>query len=367
MADSKTSHPAKAISHFDIPGTCLDVKAYGNGHINDTYAAVFSHQGKRRRYILQRINSNVFSDVVGLMENIRRVCEHTQESLRLRGAADIHRRSLSLIHTRSGDVVHQDGHSWWRVYNFVENAIGYDCAESPQMAFEAAKAFGEFLGLLADLPGGQLNETIPDFHNTPSRYATLEKAIAEDRQGRASQCKDAIEFALSRRKLAHELSNLKLNGELSERATHNDTKLNNVLIDSRTKSAMCVIDLDTVMPGLAAYDFGDLVRTTISSAAEDERDITRIRVRTDIYERLVQGFLKGAGTALSAAEKSSLPIGAKAMTFENGIRFLTDHLAGDTYFKISRPNQNLDRCRAQFALLRSIEDHWGELEALTSQ
>jgi len=318
------------------------------------------------RYILQRINSSVFSDVLGLMGNVHRICEHVHKRLEIQHVQDIERRRLSLIRTRAGDIVHRDEQGWWRVYNFVEDAIGYDTAESPHMAFEAAKAFGEFLGLLADLPGGPLNETIPDFHNTPSRYAAMEQAIGEDCRKRVSECTDAIEFARSRQNLAHELFNLKLNGALPERATHNDTKLNNVLIDSSTQRAMCVIDLDTAMPGLAAYDFGDLVRTTISSAAEDERDVSRIQVRTDIYQQLVRGYLAGAGSALTDAERSSLPIGAKTMTFENGIRFLTDHLAGDTYYKISRPDQNLDRCRAQFALLQSIEDHWSELEILSS-
>jgi Ser/Thr protein kinase RdoA (MazF antagonist) len=259
---------------------------------------------------------------------------------------------LQLVSTRDGAAWHVDAEGrYWRAYRFIEGARTYDTVSSPGQAFEAAKAFGNFQRLLADLPQPRLHESIPDFHDTRKRFAVFERAVVEDRLGRGADARDEIAFALSRRAVAAAL----LDAELPERVTHNDTKLNNVLLDDETGEGVCVIDLDTVMPGLVGYDFGDMVRTMTCAAAEDERDLSRVAMDFELFEAVLRGYLEGAGSFLKERERESLIVGAKVIVFEQGIRFLSDHLAGDAYYKVSRPLQNLDRCRTQFKLLESIE------------
>ena len=347
----------KLAARFQIPGEFLSAAPYGSGHINDTYAAVFDQSGARVRYILQRINHNIFKNPVALMDNIQRVTAHLQSKL----TTDRSRRALTLIPTRDSQSFYRDeAGNYWRAYIFIENAHTYDAVESPRQAFAAAKAFGQFQKLLADLPAPRLHDTIPDFHHTPKRFAALETAMAADVAGRAKLAGPEIEFALRHKPLTSVL----LDAGLTERVTHNDTKFNNVMLDDTTYEGICVIDLDTVMPGLALYDFGDMVRTTTSPAKEDERDLSKVQMQMPMFEALVCGYCAEAGEFLTKAEKQHLAFSGKLITFEIGIRFLTDFLAGDVYFKVHRDGHNLDRCRTQFKLVESIAQQEAQMRQL---
>jgi hypothetical protein len=344
-------HDVRAVSRqFQIPGAFVSAEPYGSGHINDTYCVVFHQDARRVRYIFQRINHLVFKNPVALMENIQRVTERLAAmSLDL---SDPLRRALTLIPTGDGACCYRDSTAnYWRVYNFIENAQSFDAVGSPFQAFQAAKAFGQFQRLLASLPPPRLYDTIPDFHHTPKRFAALEKAIERDVSNRANSAKPEIDFALRRKAIVGVL----LDAKLPERVTHNDTKFNNVLLDDKTGEGICVIDLDTVMPGLVLYDFGDMIRTTTSPTKEDELDLSKVRMEFPMFEALLRGYLAAASDFLTTAEKQFLVFSGKLITFEIGIRFLTDFLEGDTYFKVHRPGHNLDRCRTQFKLIESIE------------
>ena len=341
------------VANFNIDGSLVSAAACGNGHINDTFAVVLKHRGRQVRYIIQRINHDVFTDPVSLMDNFKRVTQHLQ--FKLKNEPDAGRRSLNLIPTRN---CFRDSHgNYWRCCYFIEKATTYDVVEKPAQAFQAAKAFGRFQRDLVDLPGRRLYETIPGFHNTPKRFLNLTHAVDLDRYNRAASAKAEIEFALQREPITRVLLDMNACGEIPERITHNDTKLNNLLIDDESGEAICVIDLDTVMPGLALYDFGDLVRTATSPVAEDEKDLSRVTLQMHMYKALHKGYLDSAGEFLSSAEKSLLSFAGKLMTFETGIRFLTDYLEGDVYFKTHRNEHNLDRCRNQFKLVASIEEN----------
>jgi hypothetical protein len=335
---------------FEINGEFLDAERYGSGHINDTFRAFFDECGVTAPCILQRINHNVFKNPVALMENIERVTAHL--ATQVAANADRCRRVLCLIPSRDGQCWHLDSEgNYWRAYRFIGGARTYDAAVSTEQAFQAARAFGQFQQRLADLPAPRLHDTIPDFHNTPKRFAALERAIEADVAGRAILAKPEIEFALARQATTSVL----LDANLPERVTHNDTKFNNVMLDDKSGEGICVIDLDTVMPGLALYDFGDMVRTTTSPTKEDERDLSQIGMQFSMFEALVRGYLASAGGFLTKEERRHLAFSGKLITFEIGIRFLTDYLAGDTYFRVHRDGHNLDRCRAQFKLVESIE------------
>ena len=335
---------------FQIEGEFRSAAPYGSGHINDSYCAVFERRGESSRVILQRINHHVFKSPVAVMENIQRVTSHLAPQVA--ADADGERRVLRLIETCAGGAWHVDAEgNHWRAYRFIERAQSYDAVERTEQAYQAARAFGQFQRMLADLPAPRLHDTIPDFHHTPKRFEALEKAMAADVAGRAILAKREIEFALARRSMTGVL----LDANLPERVTHNDTKFNNVLLDDATGEGICVIDLDTVMPGLAPYDFGDMVRTTTSPAQEDERDLKKVYLQFPMFEALVRGYLSSAGDFLTKAEKQQLAFSGKLITFEIGLRFLTDYLSGDTYFKVHREGHNLDRCRMQFKLVESIE------------
>lgn len=347
----KLKHNVRAVARqFRIHGDFVSAAPYGSGHINDTYCVVFNQSGAAVRYIFQRINHNVFKNPVALMENIQRVTSHLR--VKLAEHPDRSRRALTVIPSRDNQPYHcDDDGNYWRVYLFIEKARTYDAVETPAQAFEAARAFGQFQKLLADLPAPRLYDTIPDFHNTPRRFTALTRAIEADVANRARLAKAEIEFAVKHKAM----TSLLLDANLLERVTHNDTKFNNVMLDDATGEGVCVIDLDTVMPGLVLYDFGDLVRTTTSPVTEDELDLSKVTMQFPMFEALARGYLASAGEFLTAAEKQWLAFSGKLITFEIGIRFLTDFLAGDTYFKVHRPNHNLDRCRTQFKLVESIE------------
>lgn len=344
-------HNISAVARqFQIQGKATIFLPYGNGHINDTYCAVFVNGGKPERYIVQRVNHHIFKNADALMENIGRVTAYL--AAQVAGEPDAERRVLTLIPACDGRNWHVDEEgSYWRAYRFIEKASTYEAVESAQQAYQTARAFGRFQQLLVGLPAPRLHDTIPDFHNTPKRFAALEQAIEADVANRARDARAEIEFALARRPIAGML----LEANLPERVTHNDTKFNNVMLDDETGEGICVIDLDTVMPGLALYDFGDMVRTTTSPAREDEQDLSKVMMQFSMFEALVRGYLASAGGFLTKEEKQYIAFAGKVITFEQGIRFLMDYLAGDTYYKVHREGHNLDRCRTQFKLIDSIE------------
>ena len=354
---------------FSLLGQYRSGAAYGSGHINDTFAVVMDQAGTAVRYLLQRVNDRVFTNVPALMDNIQRVTAHaTRRAGEVAGDPDASRRCLTLVAARDGLPYHRDAHGgWWRCYLFIEHARTYDVVNTPQQAMAAARAFGEFQRLLVDLPGRRLHETIPFFHDTRRRFQAFQQAVEADAHGRAAQARNEIAFALNREPLVDALLSLQARGEIPERVTHNDTKFNNVMLDDATQAAICVIDLDTVMPGIALNDFGDMVRSATNSAAEDERDLSTVHARLPIFESLVEGYLSAARPFLNEAEIAHLAISGQVITFEIGLRFLTDFLAGDTYFKVKRPNHNLDRAANQFALVRSLESQQSVMEAVVAR
>jgi len=350
---------------FEIPGRWLGSRAYGSGWINETLLAEFEHQGRRTRWIQQRINTRVFRDPAAVMENVERVTAHQQRALARRGAADADRRALRLVPARGGrsHFVDADG-AWWRTFHFIEGASSRDAVGAPAEAGAAAEAFGRFLADLADLPAPRLAETIPGFHDARARFEQLRAAAAADAHGRRAGCAREIDLVLAHEPLVARIERLLASGALPERVSHNDTKINNVLIDDTSGEGVCVIDLDTVMPGNALYDFGDLARRAATRAAEDETDLERVRVDPALFGALVAGWLRGAGDALSEAERTELLLAAELMTLVIGMRFLADHLAGDVYFRIKRPGQNLDLARTQLALLADFERQADALRAI---
>lgn len=362
------SHDIRAIGElFDMRGDFVHAHPHGAGHINDTYCACFDQAGRQLHYIVQRINHHVFKQPLLLMENIQRVTTHALASLKAAGHPEAHRRTLTCIPARDGKACAKDADgNFWRVYPCIERVRAYDQLESNRQAWQVARAFGGFQQLAATLGGPRLHETIPDFHHTPKRLAALETAIAEDRAGRAAQVAAEIDFARARAADCARITKLIDQGAIPERIAHNDTKLNNVLLDERTAEGVCVIDLDTTMPGSVLHDFGDMVRTATPTSREDEPDTTAVGIRLDRFEALVGGYLSAA-TFLTATERDHLAFSGKLITLELGIRFLTDYLDGDLYFKTSRPRHNLDRCRNQFAFVEVLEQHMGAMEDIVGR
>lgn len=351
------------VRQFSVRGELTSAGPFGSGHINETYVAVLADGAQGRRYVFQKVNHRIFKDVPALMENVRRVTEHVRAKVRARSGDVAAARVLTLVPTTAGAAYAQDAAgNFWRCYDFIGGAHTVDRVTSDAQAREAARAFGEFQAQLADLPGERLHETIPNFHHTRSRFETFRKAVAEDRVGRAKEVQEEIAFAFAREADADVLLDLLAKGEVSERVTHNDTKINNVMLDDATDQAVAVIDLDTVMPGLPLYDFGEMVRTSASSTMEDDPNAANMHVKLPQFRALVEGYLSSAvGGVLNATERAHLGFAGKLMTYENGIRFLTDYLQGDTYYKIKHPRHNLDRTRTQFALVRSIEAQAGAM------
>jgi len=347
---------SKIIRQFEINGDYLTGAPYGNGHINDTYAIQMRQNGQVVRYILQRINHNIFKNIPGLMGNIQRVTEHLRDKLQHQSGHNPDRETLTIIPTQAGGSYHQDAKgNYWRAYIFIEGAHTVEVVEKPLQAYEAARAFGRFQHLLADLPSPRLFDTIPDFHHTPKRFHRLQEAITRDVRNRAAEAGPEIRFALARESMVSELITAQAVGKLPERITHNDTKINNVMLDDLTGQGTAVIDLDTVMPGLVLYDFGDQVRTSTCTGTEDETDLSQVTFRLELFEALIRGYLEAAGGFLTTDEIDYLAFSGILITFEIGIRFLADFLEGDVYFKIHRPGQNLQRARTQFARVSAME------------
>jgi hypothetical protein len=350
-------------AHFAIQGTSANVIPVTTGHIHDTYVVTVKAPGTVR-YVLQRINHHVFRNPPAMTENILRVTDHIRMKLSQRDPV-LARRQLMVVPTQDGAGYYQDAQgNYWRLYNFIENAVTYDILSSGRQAREAARMFGWFQSLLLDLPGPPLHETIPGFHDTPRRWEVFRETLRQDARHRAGNARPEIDFVLENGALCHVLADLVKRGEIPVRIAHNDAKINNVMLDESTGAGVCVIDLDTVMPGLSVYDFGDLVRTAACPAAEDERDLAQVGVDLSLFEALARGFLEGAGGFLTPAERKHLVFAGKLITFEQLIRFLTDYLAGDIYYKIHRPQHNLDRSRTQWKLVQSITEHEEALNEL---
>lgn len=342
---------------FSIKGTAVSAEKFGNGHINETLK-ITTDTGNT--YILQRINHYVFKEPVKVMENISRVTAYLLEKTGDPTAA------LHFVPTLNGDFCHldEDG-NYWRMYEFVEGFC-LEAAENAEDFYESAVAFGRFQQQLLDFPANTLHETIPNFHNTVDRFNQLKASIEADPKGRAKDVLAEIEFALKHEEVGGTLQRMLENGDLPLRVTHNDTKLNNVLLNPKTRKPLCVLDLDTVMPGLSAHDFGDSIRFGAATAAEDEQDTSKMKLNLAYYESYAKGFLEAA-TALTDKEVEVLPYGALIMTLEVGIRFLKDYLDGDVYFKTAYPTHNLVRCRTQFALVADMEAKWDEMQAVINR
>jgi len=348
---------------FTLEGSFVKGSRHGNGLINDSFIAECQNGEATRRYILQRINHHVFKDVPALMDNVRRVTDH------LAAVPQVpNRQPLRLVRTHSEQGFLLDDHGChWRCYDFIEGAKSYDVIHSLPIARAAAYSFGEFQAQLVDLAGPRLHETIPDFHNTRQRFANLRAAIDADTVSRVSTVGPEIEFALARESLANSLLDLHEAGGIPERITHNDTKISNMLIDETSDEGVCVIDFDTVMPGLGLYDFGDLVRSATNPCLEDETDLSQVSVQLPIFEQLVAGYLGSARSILNATEIDQLTVSGRLITYEIGLRFLTDYLAGDIYFRTDHPEQNLDRARGQFTLLKSMKSAETEMRQIVSK
>ena len=341
---------------------CLDAEPasctpYGCGHINRTYLVATAGG---RCYILQKINHHTFRDVAGLMENIELVTEH------LRRKSPDPRSVLTLIRTKDGKSYLEADDGYWRVFRFVEDSICLQQPESDADFYESAVGFGTFQQLLSDFPAEKLHETIPNFHNTPDRYRAFHETLTRDPMHRAAQVQPEIEFALARQAEMAALQNALDAGELPLRVTHNDTKLNNVLFDAKTRRSLCIIDLDTVMPGSALYDYGDSIRFGAATAAEDERELDKMEMSLERFRVFTRGYVR-ACPGLTQKELELLPLGAKVMTMECGVRFLTDHIDGDNYFSIHREGQNLDRAHTQFKLVADMERKWDKMKEIVNE
>ncbi len=357
-ACSKREEAMQAFSHV---GNFISCTPYGNGHINDTFLLV-TDLGKR--YIFQRINTSIFPDLKGVMNNIVSVTRHIQHKVDEEGGV-IDRCTLTVIPTNQGKRYYKDSiDSAWRMYEFIERTIAKDRVDSLEEFSDCAEAFGRFQGLLSDFDASVLVEPIKDFHNTPVRYENLMRAIKADPCGRVASVQKEIEFAMERAEFAKTLEKARESGELPLRVTHNDTKLNNILFDAYTQKPVAVIDLDTVMPGYSVNDFGDSIRFGANTAAEDETDLSKVALDLELYHAFAKGFLKGCNGKLTDKEIELLPIGARMMTLECGMRFLTDYIEGDHYFRTSRAGHNLDRCRCQFALVADMERKEAEMKLI---
>ncbi|MEG2097459.1 MAG: aminoglycoside phosphotransferase family protein [Pseudoflavonifractor sp.] len=361
MANTAEQQLSAALAAFDFGGPVTDAQRFGNGHINDTFCVVTAG-GKR--FILQRISSAAFSRPDQLMENIAGVTDYLKAEI-LKAGGDPERETLSVVRTKTGGLYFTDAAgSAWRCFPFIEHSICLQSAETPELFYASAKAFGKFQHMLKDYPAGTLHETIAKFHDTENRLAKFHLAADEDKLGRVKTAVAELDFVLAHEDDCGVALSAQRAGILPLRVTHNDTKLNNVLMDDKTGEGICVIDLDTVMPGLAINDFGDSIRFGANHSAEDERDLTKVNFDLGLFEVYTMGFLEGAAGTLTPAELEFLPWGAKLMTLECGIRFLTDYLDGDHYFAIHREGQNLDRARTQFKLVADMEQRWTAMAAV---
>lgn len=365
--NNSTERKSEAANAFAIKGKITSCESYGSGHINHTFLLTSEEDGQEFSYILQQMNQDVFKNIEGLMKNVEGVTSFLRRRI-IESHGDPDRETLNLIPTKTGQSYYQDtqGH-FWRVYLFIPRATCYNLVEKPEDFYQSGKAFGRFQCLLADFPANELTETIPDFHNTPVRFSAFLKAVKKDVMGRAAQVQKEIRFIKEREKEMGLALSLQSQGRLPLRVSHNDTKLNNIMIDDATGQALCIIDLDTIMPGFSIFDFGDSIRFGANTAEEDEPDLSKVSLSLPLFEVYTKGFLEGCQGRLTKTEMEMLPYGAKMMTLECGMRFLTDYLEGDVYFHVSREAHNLDRCRTQLALVHDMEKKWADMEEIVKK
>ncbi len=344
-------------------GTFLKGKSFGSGHIHETFF-IESAEKDKDNYILQNINNKVFRNIPELQENLERVTVHLHKKISVIPGSDIKRECLQMIPSKDGKSwITDDYGNFWRMFVFIENHRSYDIVDSPDKAFEGGKAIGRFQALLADLPGKPLNETIPDFHNVEMRLDSFRHTLRKDPARRVNETKNETEFILKRADEMIIIQKLGREGKIPVRITHNDTKFNNILFDENDKS-LCIIDLDTVMPGYFHSDFGDAIRTGANIAAEDEKELSKIRMDIELFEAYARGYLSETFNTLNGIEKEYLAFAPLLMTFEQALRFLTDHIDGDKYYKIHHENHNLQRTRSQIRLLESMEEQYGEMREI---
>lgn len=338
--------------NFNCEGKFVKAEKYGEGHINETYA-VYVENAKVKRYILQKINHNLFKNVPALMNNIRLVTEFNEKEVKKRGG-NVSRECLSLIYTKDGNSFYTDNENYFRMYVFIEDATSHQIAQ-PELFYESAVAFGGFAKMLEKFDANLLYDVLPNFHNTRVRYNNFLNSLKKDESKRAKEVSAEIDFVIKREKYVDLIVNMLSSGKIPTRVTHNDTKLNNVMIDNATGKALAVIDFDTIMKGSILYDFGDSIRFGCNSSFEDEKDLSKVNFRLDLFEAYTKGYLSAIGTSITKTEKENLPLASLMMTLECGMRFLSDHLDGDKYFRIHRENHNLDRARTQFKLVSDME------------
>lgn len=358
----------KIVKAFPEYGKYVGYKPVSEGHINDTYIVEYQlENGENARYLLQRINVNVFKKPIELMENVMGVTAHLRKKIEAAGGDPL-RETLTVYPAKDGKNYYMaDDGGCWRLYNYVGDTFTINELTNKEDFRNAALAFGNFQNLLADYPIETLHETIPNFHNTPSRFNDLKKAVKENLSGRKDEALPEIEFAMARENECSVITDMLESGKLPLRVTHNDTKLNNVLFDKKIKKGLCVVDLDTVMPGSSLYDFGDSIRFGANTAAEDEKDLSKVSLSLDYFKAYVDGYLESAGESLTNEEIEFLPFSAKLLTFECGMRFLGDFINGDVYFKIDYPEHNLVRARTQFKLVADIEEKYAEMQKIVAE
>ncbi len=361
------SKKQEALEAFELPGKVISCEKYGNGHINDTFLVKTEDGVNEKKFILQRMNSEVFKDPESLMRNIVLVTDFLKEKIRARGG-EVERETLNPLKTRDGKAYYTDSiGSCWRVYTFITGAVSLDRVRNADDFYQSGVAFGRFSGQMADFDASKLVETIPDFHNTPKRYEAFQEAISRNICKRVGSVGNEIAFFETHKSDMEYCADRLKKGLIPLRVTHNDTKLNNIMLDANTGKGICVIDLDTVMPGLSIFDFGDSIRFGANTAAEDEQDLSKVSLSLELFEIYVKGYLEGCDGALTDEEIRLLPYGAKTMTLECGMRFLTDYLQGDTYFMVHRENHNLDRARTQIRLVQDMEKKWDAMEKIVAK
>ena len=368
MSELTNERVLKVAEHFQFEGDLVEIKRWGNGHINDTFLLVYQI-GKmgRLKVILQMMNKNVFPKPVELMENVMGVTSFLYKKIEATGG-DPMRETLNVIPAKDGNPYYQDEDGeYWRAYIYISDARSFDVPESLDDFYESAYSFGKFQSMLSDYPAETLHETIVKFHDTRNRFANFKKAVEEDVMGRAAEVQEEIKFVLDREADACFFAEMIDRKELPIRVTHNDTKLNNIMLDNVTRKGICVVDLDTVMPGLAMYDFGDSIRSGANTGAEDEKDLSKISCDMELFDVYTKGFIAGCDGRLTEKEIELLPMGAKIMTYECGMRFLADYLQGDVYFKIHRPEHNLDRARTQFKMVADMEAKWETMQEIVAK
>lgn len=367
MKEIKQINFEEVLNNYDLKGTLVSNEPYGSGHINDTFLLVFHEGNNDIKYVLQRMNNEIFRQPIELMENILGVTSHLRKKI-IENGGNPERETLNVVSTKQEIPYFLDSTgNYWRIYKFITESKSYDQVEDSKDFYESGVSFGKFQCLLADYDAESLHETIEGFHNTKARFQVFKDVVAADIMGRAESVADEIAFILEREAVANYFTDLVEQGKIPIRVTHNDTKLNNIMMDCETGKGICVIDLDTVMPGLAMNDFGDSIRFGASTGAEDEQDLSKVECSMELFEIYTKGYIEGCAGKLTEREIDLLAMGAKVMTYECGMRFLTDYLQGDTYFKIHREKQNLDRSRTQFKLVADMEKKWDEMQRIVEK